>query len=150
MTRLSLAEAEEKVAALFVAAGASAANAASVAQALVAAEADGLKGHGLSRVPTYLAMLKSGKIDGIIASHQNRIGSVIGNLTNKHRHQTSDQNRGIQRENRRDRFRVCRLRFADFFKFFFVLQRHISILDFRFWIDWISSLILYIASPPSG
>ncbi|ODT54750.1 MAG: sulfolactate dehydrogenase [Methylobacterium sp. SCN 67-24] len=64
MTRLSLAEAEEKVAALFVAAGASAANAASVAQALVAAEADGLKGHGLSRVPTYLAMLKSGKIDG--------------------------------------------------------------------------------------
>lgn len=64
MTRLSLTEAEEKVAALFVAAGASAANAASVAQALVAAEADGLKGHGLSRVPTYLAMLKSGKIDG--------------------------------------------------------------------------------------
>ena len=64
MTRLSLIQAEEKVAGLFVAAGASAANAASVAQALVAAEADGLKGHGLSRVPTYLAMLKSGKIDG--------------------------------------------------------------------------------------
>ena len=64
MTRLSLIQAEEKVAGLFVAAGASAANAASVAQALVAAQADGLKGHGLSRVPTYLAMLKSGKIDG--------------------------------------------------------------------------------------
>ncbi|MDU0343342.1 Ldh family oxidoreductase [Bosea rubneri] len=64
MTRYSLAEAEDKVAALFVGAGASAANAASVAQALIAAEADGLKGHGLSRVPTYLAMLKSGKIDG--------------------------------------------------------------------------------------
>ena len=64
MTRLSLIQAEEKVAGLFVAAGASAANAASVAQALVAAQADGLKGHGLSRGPTYLAMLKSGKIDG--------------------------------------------------------------------------------------
>ncbi|WP_332694863.1 Ldh family oxidoreductase [Bosea sp. (in: a-proteobacteria)] len=64
MTRLSLAEAEEKIAGLFVAAGTSAANAASVALALVAAEADGLKGHGLSRVPTYLSMLKAGKIDG--------------------------------------------------------------------------------------
>jgi (2R)-3-sulfolactate dehydrogenase (NADP+) len=64
MTRLSFADAERKVAEVFTAAGASAANAASVAQALITAEADGLKGHGLSRVPTYLAMLKSGKIDG--------------------------------------------------------------------------------------
>jgi (2R)-3-sulfolactate dehydrogenase (NADP+) len=36
----------------------------SVARALVAAEADGLKGHGLQRVPTYLTMLKSGKAKG--------------------------------------------------------------------------------------
>lgn len=64
MTRLSLEEAEARVTALFTEAGASAANAASVAWALVMAEADGLKGHGLSRVPTYLAMLKAGKIDG--------------------------------------------------------------------------------------
>ena len=64
MTRLSLEEAERKVAEIFIAAGASAANAASVALALVTAEADGLKGHGLSRVPTYLSMLKAGKIDG--------------------------------------------------------------------------------------
>lgn len=64
MTRLSLEEAEARIAHLFAAAGASAANAASVAWALVMAEADGLNGHGLSRVPTYLAMLKSGKIDG--------------------------------------------------------------------------------------
>lgn len=35
-----------------------------VAQALVAAEADGLKGHGLSRVPTYAAQAKVGKVDG--------------------------------------------------------------------------------------
>ncbi len=36
----------------------------SIAKALVAAEADGLKGHGLQRVPTYLTMVKSGKAKG--------------------------------------------------------------------------------------
>jgi (2R)-3-sulfolactate dehydrogenase (NADP+) len=61
---MSLAEAEARIAGLFASAGASPANAASVAWVLVMAEADGLKGHGLSRVPTYLAMLKAGKIDG--------------------------------------------------------------------------------------
>jgi (2R)-3-sulfolactate dehydrogenase (NADP+) len=40
------------------------ANALSVARALVAAEADGLKGHGLQRVPTYLGMAKAGKAKG--------------------------------------------------------------------------------------
>lgn len=62
--KLSLEQAEARVAELFAGAGASPANAASVAWALVMAEADGLKGHGLSRVPTYLAMLKAGKVDG--------------------------------------------------------------------------------------
>jgi (2R)-3-sulfolactate dehydrogenase (NADP+) len=42
----------------------SAENAASVARALVAAEADGLKGHGLSRLPSYAAQAKVGKVDG--------------------------------------------------------------------------------------
>ncbi|WNJ93680.1 Ldh family oxidoreductase [Bosea sp. 685] len=64
MTKLSFEAAETRLADLFATAGASPANAASVAWALVMAEADGLKGHGLSRVPTYLAMLRSGKIDG--------------------------------------------------------------------------------------
>ena len=64
MTKLSFEVVETRLADLFAAAGASPANAASVAWALVMAEADGLKGHGLSRVPTYLAMLRSGKIDG--------------------------------------------------------------------------------------
>ena len=36
----------------------------SVARALVAAEADGLKGHGLSRLPIYAAQAKVGKVDG--------------------------------------------------------------------------------------
>ncbi len=44
--------------------GVARANALSVARALVAAEADGLKGHGLQRVPTYLLMAKSGKVRG--------------------------------------------------------------------------------------
>jgi (2R)-3-sulfolactate dehydrogenase (NADP+) len=39
-------------------------NARSVARALVAAEADGLKGHGLSRVPMYAAQANVRKIDG--------------------------------------------------------------------------------------
>jgi (2R)-3-sulfolactate dehydrogenase (NADP+) len=64
VTRVSFERAEARLTDLFATAGASPANAASVAWALVMAEADGLKGHGLSRVPTYLAMLKSGKIDG--------------------------------------------------------------------------------------
>lgn len=38
--------------------------AATVAAALVAAEAEGLKGHGLSRVASYVAQAKAGKVDG--------------------------------------------------------------------------------------
>ena len=40
------------------------AQAASVARALVEAEALGLKGHGLTRVPSYAAQVKAGKVDG--------------------------------------------------------------------------------------
>jgi (2R)-3-sulfolactate dehydrogenase (NADP+) len=72
MTRLALDDAEARLTEIFAAAGASKANAASVAWALVMAEADGLKGHGLSRVPTYLAMLKSGKIDGQVVPKASR------------------------------------------------------------------------------
>jgi (2R)-3-sulfolactate dehydrogenase (NADP+) len=64
-----MAEAEERVARVFERGGASSGAARSVARALVGAEADGLKGHGLSRIPTYLAMLKSGKIDGAVVPH---------------------------------------------------------------------------------
>ncbi len=46
------------------AAGTSADNAESVVAALLAAEADGLKGHGLSRIPSYVAQARSGKVDG--------------------------------------------------------------------------------------
>ena len=32
---------------------------------MVAAEADGLKGHGLTRVPSYAAQARIGKVDGL-------------------------------------------------------------------------------------
>jgi (2R)-3-sulfolactate dehydrogenase (NADP+) len=61
---LSIGEAETLVAEVLVRCRTSEANARSVARALVAAEADGLQGHGLSRVPTYAAQAKAGKVDG--------------------------------------------------------------------------------------
>lgn len=64
MTTLPIPQAIDHVAGLFTAAGVAEANARSVATALVMAEADGLKGHGLMRVPSYLAMVRAGKIDG--------------------------------------------------------------------------------------
>lgn len=64
MSVLSVADAIDLVAAIFGKSGCSSDNARSVARALVAAEADGLRGHGFSRIPTYLEMVKSGKIDG--------------------------------------------------------------------------------------
>src|SRR5262245_66641316 len=64
MATLTLVQAEALVAHALVRNRTSEANATCVARALVAAEADGLKGHGLSRVPTYAAQAKAGKVDG--------------------------------------------------------------------------------------
>src|SRR2546423_7657012 len=64
MPTLTLREAEHLVTDALIRCRTSEANARSVARALVAAEADGLKGHGLSRVPTYAAQTKVGKVDG--------------------------------------------------------------------------------------
>src|SRR5215471_11743573 len=64
MATLTLAQAESLVARALVRCRTSEVNAAVVARALVAAETDGLKGHGLSRVPTYAAQAKIGKVDG--------------------------------------------------------------------------------------
>src|SRR5262245_19722905 len=64
MPILSLSEAEKLVAASLMRCRTSEANARVVARALVAAEADGLKGLGLSRAPTYAAQAKVGKVDG--------------------------------------------------------------------------------------
>lgn len=61
---LSLSEAVALVQRALAASRVSAANAASVARALVAAEADGQVGHGLSRVPAYAAQARVGKVAG--------------------------------------------------------------------------------------
>jgi (2R)-3-sulfolactate dehydrogenase (NADP+) len=61
---LSLAEAEALVTRALVASRTSPANAKLTAQALVAAEADGQMGHGLTRVPSYAEQAQVGKVDG--------------------------------------------------------------------------------------
>jgi (2R)-3-sulfolactate dehydrogenase (NADP+) len=64
MPVLALAEAEALVAAALERCRTAADSARCVARALVAAEADGLKGHGLSRVASYAAQARAGKVDG--------------------------------------------------------------------------------------
>lgn len=61
---ISVAEATDLAAAVLRKAGASAENAASVAEALVLAECDGQRGHGLSRLQAYADQVISGKTDG--------------------------------------------------------------------------------------
>ncbi len=61
---LSLAEATALAEAALVAANTSAENASIVARALVRAEADGQGGHGMSRVPSYAAQTRTGKVQG--------------------------------------------------------------------------------------
>lgn len=64
MPRLSMAAAEDLVRRALTAAGAAPAMAAATARTLVAAEAQGQAGHGLSRVPQYAAFLRNGRADG--------------------------------------------------------------------------------------
>jgi len=64
MTTLSLAAAHALVSEALVRCGTRPPAADSVARALVGAEADGLKGHGLSRVASYAAQVRAGKVVG--------------------------------------------------------------------------------------
>ncbi|TCH99153.1 Ldh family oxidoreductase [Roseococcus sp. SYP-B2431] len=64
MPRLSLAEAKALAVAALRAAGAEPRMATLTAEALVAAEAEGQGGHGLSRVAMYAGFLKEGRADG--------------------------------------------------------------------------------------
>jgi (2R)-3-sulfolactate dehydrogenase (NADP+) len=64
MPRIALAEAERLVGSALAAAGANPRMAALTAAALVAAEAEGQGGHGLSRVPMYAGFLRNGRADG--------------------------------------------------------------------------------------
>lgn len=64
MPTLSLAEGEQLVVRTLTRCRTEANNAASVARSLIGAEAAGQKGHGLSRLPSYSAQAKVGKVDG--------------------------------------------------------------------------------------
>jgi len=64
VSRIALDRLRALVAAALVNANTSPANARSVAAALVAAEIDGQKGHGLSRVASYAAQARCGKVNG--------------------------------------------------------------------------------------
>jgi (2R)-3-sulfolactate dehydrogenase (NADP+) len=64
MPTLSLTDAHDLVLRTLTRCETSEENAASVARALVGAEADGLQRHGLSRLPSYAAQAKIGKVDG--------------------------------------------------------------------------------------
>lgn len=63
-SKLSLDAARNLARRVFLASGVKDDIATRVADALVAAEADGQKGHGLSRVVSYAAQARSGKVDG--------------------------------------------------------------------------------------
>jgi (2R)-3-sulfolactate dehydrogenase (NADP+) len=65
LPRIRLAELTEVAARALERAGARAAMAQATAKALVAADAQGLASHGVSRVPQYAAHLRLGRVDGI-------------------------------------------------------------------------------------
>ena len=59
-------------------------NAVLVGEALVAAEADGLKGHGLSRLPSYCGQSASGKVDGFAHPEASHIAAAAISVDARH------------------------------------------------------------------
>src|SRR5262249_9153706 len=84
MPTLTLGQAESLVAQALTRSRTRADNAACVARALVAAEADGLKGHGLSRVASYAAQAKVGKVDGFATPTVERRGPGVARIDAAH------------------------------------------------------------------
>ena len=78
--RLSLDEATELAARALRAANTAADNAAVTARALVRAEADGQRGHGLSRVPSYAAQARVGKVDGFAKPRRERVAAAVARI----------------------------------------------------------------------
>ncbi|MEM9205377.1 MAG: Ldh family oxidoreductase [Pseudomonadota bacterium] len=75
---LSLAEAQDYVVKALIERKTSEPNARSVATALVSAEADGLRGHGLTRLTSYAAQSESGKVDGFaVPTEEDRAPTII-------------------------------------------------------------------------
>ena len=69
MANLSLHQLQDLAVRVLTASKTSPGNARSVAAALVAAEADGQAGHGISRLPYYADQALSGKVDGLAVPH---------------------------------------------------------------------------------
>jgi (2R)-3-sulfolactate dehydrogenase (NADP+) len=84
MPAFSLAEAEELVANALERSRTSAENARTVAQALVRAESEGLKSHGLLRLPIYAAQTKVGKVDGFAVPAVERRSAGLIAIDAKH------------------------------------------------------------------
>ncbi len=84
MTVMTPAELEDLISRALVASRTSEPNARSIARALVQAEIDGQKGHGLSRVPSYAAQAKAGKVDGHATPvlNQTRPASLLVDVAN--------------------------------------------------------------------
>lgn len=79
MPGLSLVEAERLVGEAFARAGASSLQSSSTTRALVSAERDGQKGHGLSRVAAYAAQLRAGKVrgDAVPKAEERRAAALV-------------------------------------------------------------------------
>lgn len=74
--RLSLTELKQLIVQILVAHNTADHIADQVAQALVDAEADGQKGHGASRVPSYAGQSRSGKVDGRVTPEVISLGDA--------------------------------------------------------------------------
>ena len=72
--RLQLGELHDLVVEVLVAHDTARGNAETIAKALAMAEADGQKGHGASRLPSYAAQARSGKVDGHAVPEAIRLG----------------------------------------------------------------------------
>ena len=82
--RLTIAEAEQRAAAALAASRCGTVTAAIVARALVAAEVDGQYGHGLSRVASYAAQARVGKVDGFATPHLEQVAPAAVRIDAAH------------------------------------------------------------------
>lgn len=77
MTLITPSDLEDIITSALISSRTSKDNARSVARALVLAEIDGKKGHGLSRVPSYAGQAMSGKVDGAAIPRASRPKSGV-------------------------------------------------------------------------
>src|SRR5487761_163536 len=97
MPVFSLLEAEDLVATTLQRCRTSEENAAAVAKALVLAEADGLKSHGLLRLPIYAVQAKVGKVDGFACPSLERPRAALISIDAKNGFAYPALNRAVER-----------------------------------------------------